>query len=114
MTTQEVAQMIESVGLPFAYDHFTKKNTPGGPPFICFLYPESENMFADDSVYQKIKRLYIELYTDRKDLEKEEAVENALDTAGLCYESSETYLKDEEMHMVRWETTVTITKEGGN
>ena len=97
MTTQEVAQMIESVGLPFAYDHFTKKNTPGGPPFICFLYPESENMFADDSVYQKIKRLYIELYTDRKDLEKEEAVENAL-----------------EMHMVRWETTVTITKEGGN
>lgn len=114
MTTKEVAQMIASVGLPFAYDHFEKKETPGKPPFICFTYPSSENFFADDSVYQKVKRLNIELYTDEKDLDYEEAVENALDAAGLTYESSETYIDSEKMYMVSWETDVLITKEGGN
>lgn len=102
--------MIASIGLPYAYDHFTEKDTPGKPPFICFLYPESNNYFADDSVYQKVKRLSIELYTDNKEPEMEEAVEDALDTYGLCYNSSEAYLDSENMYMVTWETEVLITK----
>lgn len=110
MTTKEVAQMIDSIGLPNAYDHFTKKNSPGGPPYICFKYPSSENMFADDSVYQKIKLLRIELYTDNKRFDLEEAVENALDAAGLCYDSDEEFIESEKMLMVTWETYVTITK----
>lgn len=105
--------MIAGIGLPYAYDHFTKKESPGHPPFICFIYPESDNVFADDRVYQKVKQLRVELYTDEKDLDLEEAVENALDAAELCYESNETYLNSEKMYMVTWDMDVIITKEGG-
>ena len=111
MTTSEIAQMIASIGLPYAYDHFEESESPGGPPFICFTYPESENFFADGRVYQKIKQLQIELYTDEKDFSLEEAIENMLDEADLGYDSYETYLDSEKMYMVRWETEVLITPE---
>lgn len=59
---QEIKAMLEGVGLPFAYDHFEKKEAPAGPPFLCFLLPNSRNFAADGSVYQKIAALRIELY----------------------------------------------------
>lgn len=109
MTLQEISRMIASVGLPYAYDHFTKQNTPGKPPFICFYYPESDNFAADDRVYQKILTLRVELYTERMEPALMQRVEEALDAAGLIYDSTETYLNDEKMHMAVWETDVIIT-----
>ena len=103
--------MIASVGLPYAYDHFDKDNAPGSPPFICFLYPASDNFFADDGVYRKEKQLRIELYTPEKDLALEDRVEDALDAAGLGYDSSEGFIQAENMYMVTWDTTILLTKE---
>ena len=111
MTTKEVALMIAAVGLPFAYDHFDQDNTPGHPPFICFRYPDSDNFGADNIVYQKIRGLSIELYTDEKNMDYEQVVEDALDEAGLYYESNETYLDSEKMYMVRWDTAFVLTDE---
>ena len=37
MTYQEIAQMIESIGLPYAFYQFPD-DTEQAPPFICFLY----------------------------------------------------------------------------
>ena len=110
MTYQEIAQMIAAVGLPYAYDHFTEQDTPGAPPFICFFYSDSDNFHADNGVYQKVKTLSIELYTDNKDIALEERVEAVLDGYDLGYDSSETYLDSEKMYMVTWETDVIITK----
>ena len=101
--------MVASIGLPYAYDHFEKDESPEEPPFICFLYPSSDHLSADDRVYQKIMELRIELYTDEKDLKLEVDIENALDAAGLCYASSEKYLDSEKMYMVIWETEFILT-----
>lgn len=109
MTTKEVAQMIAGIGLPYAYDHFDADDTPGHPPFICFTYPASDNFFADDSVYQKFRELNIELYTDVKELTLEKRVEDALDAAGLPYNSTETYISAEKMYMVTWNTSIVLT-----
>ena len=111
MTTREIAQMIANVGLPYSYDHFEESETPGAPPFICFTYPSSEHFAADNGVYQKAVALRIELYTDEKDLELEQQVENALDAAGLYYDSAETYLDSEKMYMVAWDTGFLLTND---
>ena len=111
MTTQDVAQMVAGIGLPYAYDHFEEDESPGQPPYICFLYPSSDHFPADDRVYQKVMALRIELYTDEKDLELENAVEDALDNAGLIYESDETFLDSEKMYMVVWETSFLLTSD---
>ena len=51
MTYDEVITMLEEAGLPLAYDHFAEGESPE-PPFLVFLYPGTDNMFADDTVYQ--------------------------------------------------------------
>ena len=66
MTYDEIITMLEEAGLPLAYDHFAEGESPD-PPFLVFLYPGSNNVFADNNVYFKVSQLNIELYTDAKD-----------------------------------------------
>ena len=81
MTTNQLSDLIASIGLPYAQGHFTKDDAPGGPPFICFLTPRSDNLAADDRVYKRVRELNVELYTDEKDPALEARVEAALDGA---------------------------------
>ena len=72
MSHEEVLKMIEETGLPSAYDHFVEGEAPE-PPFLVFLYPRADNFAADGIAYFKINQLDIELYTDLKQPELEEA-----------------------------------------
>lgn len=74
----ELIQIIEEMGIPFAYDHFAEGESPD-PPFICYLIPGTDNFAADGRVYYKTNEVRIELYTDRKDLSVEEKVTAVLD-----------------------------------
>ena len=91
MTYENVIEMLEEAGLPLAYDHFAEGESPD-PPFLVFLYPGSDNMFADDTVFKKIDELNIELYTDVKDPETETQIEDILIAHDLPYEKSELCL----------------------
>lgn len=99
MTLQEVANIVSSIGLPFAYHHFPE-NTGQQPPFICYYYPRSNDMIADGTNYQKINELVIELYTDNKDFTLENTVESVLKAHDFVYSREETYIESEKMYMV--------------
>ena len=98
MTTKEVAAMIASIGLPYAYYQFPD-NTGQEPPFLCFYYPQTQNFYADDEKYVGFETLIIELYTDEKAFDLEAKVETALQAHGLAYERAEEYIKSERMLM---------------
>lgn len=85
MTYDDIVNMLEETNLPFAYDHFAEGEAPA-PPFICFLFPETDNFFADNVVWQKINALNIELYTDKKDPALEAALEDILTAHEFPYE----------------------------
>ena len=111
MTRDDIATMIAGVGLPFACDHFTKDDAPAGPPFICFLYTDSDDFLADDSNFQRITGLAVELYTAAPDFDKEAAVEAALTGAGLVYSrGGPEYIEAERMYQTTWETSVLLTE----
>ena len=105
MTHQEVIKLMESIGLPCAYDHFVEGESPD-PPFLVYLYPRSDNFAADGMVYFKVNRLNIELYTDLKDVELEETVEAVLDKHGIFYEKSEVWIETENLYEVLYQTEV--------
>ena len=113
MTYKEVAEMIDGIGLPFAYDHFDAdpENPAPPPPFICFYFEGSNDLAADDTNYQRIRPLTLELYTDNKDFTLEETVETALNSAGLVFSRSETYIDSERMYMVTFTADIVITEE---
>lgn len=94
-----VTKILEELGLPFAYDHFAEGESPE-TPFICYLSPGSDNFAADGKVYYKINEFHIELYTDYKDPELEERLEDILYDASIFYEKSETWIESEKLYEV--------------
>lgn len=110
MTYVEIAQMIEEIGLPFAYYQFSNK-TAQAPPFICFFYPASADEMADDVNYVKITEVVIELYTAEKSLELESQVETVLRDHGQTYTRTESWLDDQRMYMETYNLEVIINAE---
>ena len=105
MRKTDVPALLERLGFPFAYDHFAEGEAPD-PPFITFLYPESNNFAADGVVYFKKNKLHVEMYTDRKEPEREAAVEDVLDAHGLFYNKSEVWIPEERLYEVLYEMEV--------
>ena len=95
----KILQILSSVGIPYAYDHFAEGESPE-PPFICYLLPQSNNFSADGKAYLKVTEVDIELYTDRKDIAQEQAVEAVLDDNGIFYNKEETWIESERLYEV--------------
>ena len=105
MTYDGITNMLKEAGLPLAYDHFAEGESPE-PPFLIFLFPGSDNMYADNGVYFKISQLNMELYTDKKDPELEEKLEDILTAHEIPWEKSEVWIDSEKMYEVLYQTEI--------
>lgn len=105
MTHDDVLDLMEEMGIPYAYDHFAEGESPD-PPFICFLYPREVEFGADNIVYHTFNALDIEVYTDIKDPELEARVEAVLTAHEFFYHKSEVWIEEEKMYEVLYELTV--------
>ena len=105
MTHEEVMQMLEELTIPYAYDHYAEGESPE-PPFICFLFPGSDNFSADNIVYAEFSNLSIELYTDEKDPELEDQVEALLNDHEIFWNKSEVWIESEKLYEVLYQMTV--------
>ena len=108
MTIENLVEMLQKTGIPFAYDHFAEGESPK-PPFICYLLPGSNNFAADGKVYFKINQVRIELYTDSKDLAVERKVEMVMDETGIFYNKSEVWIQSEKLYEVLYSFEVPFT-----
>lgn len=107
MTEQNIFQMFKMVGFPVAYHHFEEGQSPE-PPYLIYLYPETNNFSADGVVYQGINKLRIEFYSNKKDLYAERKIETMLNKHGFFYQKSEEFIKTEKMYEVIYEMEVMI------
>jgi hypothetical protein len=99
---ENLIAIMDEIGLPFAYHHFAEGESPD-PPFICFLFPGSDNFSADGRVYLKIRNVNVELYTDLKDPELEKRLETVLDRHGIFYQKSEVWIEEEKLYEVLYQ-----------
>lgn len=113
MTYEEVATMVASIGVPYAYYQFPQ-GTEQPCPFVSFYFDSSNDFAADGTNYQPIRSLTIELYTDAKDFELEQTVEDTLNSNGLVFSRMESYIDSEKMNMVTYTTEIVITKENND
>lgn len=107
MTRKEVAELVAQIGLPYAYYQFPD-DTPQSPPFVCYFYGPSDDVFADSENYAKIRVLNIELYTKDKEFELEDIVEGILEENNLTYYKEENYIDSEKMYQIAYEMEVLI------
>lgn len=96
---EELITMLTAIGYPYAYTQFAEGEAPS-PPFICYLLPRSDNFSADGKAYYKKSVVDIELYTDKKDLVSEAAVETVLDAHEVFYNKNEVWIPSEKLYEV--------------
>lgn len=113
MRYQDVVTMLteieQTLGIPFTYYSYPIGQAPL-LPFIVFLYPSSANMTADNTIYQRVDNLTIELYTENKDFALEQSVESIL-SKYIVWDKTEDYIDSEHMFMITYETEIYINVE---
>ncbi len=92
-----LSDLLESTGYPVAYREFKK---PPALPYIVYYRDNDENISSDHKVHGKFRYYTVELYTDKKDLTAEQAVEAVLETIDPGYTTDETYIESEELYQV--------------
>lgn len=111
MQFKDIKDLLNTSGLPVTY-YSWPEDDPRHPvpqlPYIVWYLPGTENMAADDHVYQQIHTLNIELYTETKDFAQEMALEAILDGAFLVWDKTETYIDTEHMYQVLYTMEVLI------
>jgi hypothetical protein len=95
----EIINILEELGLPFAYDHFAEGEGPA-PPFLCYRCPNSNNFAADGTVFFPITEIDIELYTDKKDPDIEKKLEDLLVKNDVFFDKTETWIDSEKLYEV--------------
>lgn len=93
-----IFQVLQSTGLPCAYSHFKKKQSP---PYIVYIGNGQDTFQADDTHYWKQNTYQVEYYFTTKNEQNEEAIETALLDNGFLYEKSEdVYIEEEEVFVI--------------
>ena len=105
MEHKKVKEMVEELGIPYAYDHFAEGESPK-PPFVIFYYPRTLNFAADGIAYFKKNVLNVEVYTDEKDIELEERIEAVFERHGLFFVKTEVWIESEKLYEVLYEMEV--------
>lgn len=109
MTRQQVADILETIGLPMSYRFFPIGNAPESPPYLLYFYEGNDDMMADDQNYVDIKNLVVELYTEgEREWATETAVDNVLKANNLVYSKEEEYLTEANMYRTTYEMEVII------
>lgn len=105
MSYEEIFEMMQEIGLPFAYHHFAEGESPD-PPFVLFLSPGENTFSADNLMYHSFKDIDIELYTDEKSPETEQHVEEILLQHNIYYTKMETWIESERLYEVLYSMEV--------
>lgn len=92
-------QLFNEIGLPFAYHHFAEGESPQ-PPFLVYLFPNHNDYFADGINYHRVTSVNLELYTDKKDIEMENKIEEKLREYGISYEKNEVWIASEKLYEI--------------
>ena len=104
MTYDEIVTMLEEANLPLAYDHFAEGESPE-PPFLIFLSPSEEIFGADNISYASFLEINVELYTDKKDPELEQRIENIFTKHDVYYLKFETWIESERFFETLYQIT---------
>lgn len=93
-----ISEVLQSTGLPCAYSHFKKSQTP---PYIVYMGSGQDVFEADNTHYWKQNNYQVEYYFTTKNESNESAIEDALLGAGYLYDKSEdVYIEDEGVFVI--------------
>lgn len=107
MNIKALKTVLDSTGLPVAYHSFKSEGLEvKQPPYIIYYLKNSDNIGADNKVYHKQNHYNVELYTNKKDINTEQKLEDAFDKASIFYDKTESYIEEEKMFEILYEIEI--------
>ena len=103
MELKELVRILEKLKIPIAYNHFS---TVQKPPYLVYKVTSTTNFIADNKVYQKIRKVDLELYTESKNEKLEEKLEAILCENEMAFDYFESYIQSENVYQVIYEISV--------
>ncbi len=98
LKNKDLFELLKKMSVPVAYKEFDEDIKL---PCIAFYQNGSNNFGADNKVYKKNNTYNIELYTEYKDFELEQKLEDLLDENDIYWnKSNDLRIKEEKMNMV--------------
>ena len=102
--------MVDSIGLHYAYYQFDE-DTAQAPPFVVFFFSTSNDLYADQTNYQRIDSLSIEFYSSEVDFDTEETIETILNDAGLTFYKEQSFIESERIWQTAYDMEIVLTPE---
>lgn len=109
MTYKEIFNALERTGLPVAFNFWESPENIPPLPYIVFTYPENNDFKADNTNFQEIVTLEVGLYTKRKSIETEKAVEAVLLQNFHTYFKTSEYVNADSMQETLYTMEVIVT-----
>lgn len=103
MDEAKMRELLNSSGIPFVY-HIWKN--PPALPWGVYRFSNTSEMYADGILFFVVRQYQIELYTDKKQPEVEQKLQDVLTHAGIAFSKSETYIESEQMYQILYECEV--------
>lgn len=103
MTRGELYDLLTRSGIPAAYGTFGKSPPP---PYLVFEQYGSEYTSADNKTVHLYDEYRVALYTDKRDENAEERLEELFDGASVEYERSESYIAAERIFETVYEIII--------
>ena len=95
MTHKQIFDMLKTLNIPVAYDHF-ESNKNMQPPFVAYRETAPDTFKADSITYYRPYNFEIELITTKKDIELQNEIEELLTNNKIPYDIYEEVWDDDE------------------
>jgi hypothetical protein len=105
-TIDDVAYALDGIGIPHCLQSWPDKLAPD-LPYVLLVPTDSRNQKADNRTYARAREWDLEIYSRRLDMGLVVTVEDALDAAGIAYDSNSPYVDSRNHYaLVRLKTTL--------
>ena len=103
MTEKELYDLLVTLKLPTAYDHFEEDTVNSvSPPFIVYADDSPTTKKAEDKTWFKHNNFIVTLITEKKDVALESQLEALFDSNDIPFDREEYYISDERIYNIRY------------
>ena len=99
MSLAQFHQMLLTLEIPVAYDHFKDEQKP---PFIAYRVLREDFKTADSKTAFRIAHLELSYCTDLRDIPFERRIEQLLESRLITFDKAFLYLDKQEMYQINY------------
>ena len=103
MTFEDFTEMLESVGVPMAYNDFDSGEfTPDATPYIAYLITGNNSFYADGVAYYTTTAYMATLYEDKVLSDTEKTLENAFTANNVTFAKAYDWQAEEKYYKITY------------